>query len=142
MIVEWYLYLTERQDKYQALTEPRTDGFWSEDLPVPSNQGNLQLDASRTHEGRIYLAAPLMRRALFPLQSGTLTITPLEAEISPGRLLRAIVRNQRLKAEPLAIEVDAAARGGQAGRTSTRRRWASWRWRRRWTASRWRWATR
>jgi hypothetical protein len=105
VVVQWYLYLTERQDKYQAVTEPRTDGFWSEDLPVPSNQGNLQL-SQQEHEGRLYLVAPLMRKALFPLQSGSLTVTPLEADISQADFFGRLVRNQRLKAEPLAIEVE------------------------------------
>ena len=97
-MVEWLLYLTDRQDKYQAITEPRTDGFWSEELTVPHNQGSLAL-TQQTHQGRLYLVAPLMRKALFPLQPGKLTITPLESEISQvdffGRTLRTAAAEGR-----------------------------------------------
>jgi hypothetical protein len=104
VVVEWLLYLTARQDKYQAIAEPRTDGFWSEELTVPHNQGSLAL-TQQTHEGRLYLVAPLARKALFPLQSGNLTITPLESEISQVDFFGRTLRTERLKAQPLQIEV-------------------------------------
>jgi hypothetical protein len=104
VVVEWLLYLTDRQDKYQAITEPRTDGFWSEELTVPHNQGSLAL-TQQTHEGRLYLVAPLARKALFPLQSGTMTVTPLESEISQVDFFGRTLRTERLKAQPLQIEV-------------------------------------
>ncbi len=104
VVVEWLLYLTDRQDKYQALTEPRTDGFWSEELTVPHNQGSLAL-TQQMYEGRLYLVAPLARKALFPLQSGNLNITPLESEISQVDFFGRTLRTERLKAQPLQIEV-------------------------------------
>jgi hypothetical protein len=104
VVVEWLLYLTERQDKYQAVAEPRTDGFWSEELTVPHNQGSLAL-TQQLHEGRLYLVAPLMRKALFPLQAGKLTVTPLESEISQVDFFGRTLRTERLKAQPLEIEV-------------------------------------
>ncbi len=104
VVVEWLLYLTDRQDKYQALTEPRTDGFWSEDLTVPHNQGSLAL-TQQMYQGRLYLVAPLTRKALFPLQSGKLTVTPLESEISQIDFFGRNLRTERLKAPPVEIEV-------------------------------------
>jgi hypothetical protein len=110
--VEWWLYLSDAGYRYQPITEPRTDGFWIEELPVPSTQGNISL-APHTHEGQSYLAAPIIRRALFPLKTGTLTITPLEAEISQVDLFGRTMRGQRLQADPLQIEVLPLPRAGQ-----------------------------
>ena len=31
--VTWYLYLTEPQNNFRPLSQPRTDGFWVEELP-------------------------------------------------------------------------------------------------------------
>jgi hypothetical protein len=104
VVVEWLLYLTDRQDKYQAIAEPRTDGFWSEELTVPHNQGSLAL-SQQMHQGRLYLVAPLTRKALFPLQAGKLTITPLESEISQVDFFGRTLRTERLKAQPVEIEV-------------------------------------
>jgi hypothetical protein len=104
IVVEWTLYLAERQDKYQPITEARTDGFWAEDLAGSGGQGTLSL-APQTIDGHTYLVAPLQKRALFPLQPGTLTITPLESEIAQVDLFGRSARSQRLRAEPLNIEV-------------------------------------
>jgi hypothetical protein len=104
IVVDWALYLAERQDKYQAVTEARTDGFWSEDLVSQGAQGNLSLK-EETFEGRSYLVATLQKRALFPLRAGTLTITPLESEVSQVDFFGRVARTERLKAEPLTIEV-------------------------------------
>ncbi|HEY0707372.1 MAG TPA: BatD family protein [Polyangia bacterium] len=104
VVVDWALYLAERQDKYQAITEARTDGFWSEDLASPGAQGNLSLK-EETFEGRSYLVATLQKRALFPLRPGKLTITPLESEVSQVDFFGRVARTERLKAEPLEIEV-------------------------------------
>jgi hypothetical protein len=109
--VEWYLYLVARQDKYQPISEPRTDGFWSEDLPVANTRG-MQLEP-QTYEGREYLVAPLLRKALFPLQPGRLTVTPMESEISQVDFFGSTMRTQRIKAEPLMIEVQPLPTAGQ-----------------------------
>ncbi len=39
--VTWYLYLTEPQNNFRPLTQPRTDGFWAEELPSTNPQGRL-----------------------------------------------------------------------------------------------------
>jgi hypothetical protein len=110
--VEWYLYLTARQDRYQTTTEPRADGFWSEELPVPTNQHGLQL-SRQMYEGQEYLMAPLLRRALFGLAPGRLTITPMESEISQVDFFGSTMRTQRLKTDPLVIEIQPLPTAGQ-----------------------------
>jgi hypothetical protein len=109
--VEWYLYLVARQDKYQPISEPRTDGFWAEELPVANNRG-MQLEP-QTYEGREYLVAPLLRKALFPLQPGRLTVTPMESEISQVDFFGSTLRTQRIKAEALVIEAQPLPTAGQ-----------------------------
>jgi hypothetical protein len=104
IIVEWTLFLAERQDKYQPVTEARTDGFWTEELAGSGGGGSLSL-SPQTIDGRTYLVAPLQKRALFPLSPGTLTITPLESEIAQVDLFGRSARSQRLRADPLNIEV-------------------------------------
>jgi hypothetical protein len=112
VVVQWFLYLTDRQDKYQAVTEPRTDGFWSEELAMPNSQAGLAL-TQEVHQGRMYLVAPLMRKALFPLQSGKLTVTPLESEISQVDIFGRQGRTQKLKADAVTIEVEPLPTAGQ-----------------------------
>src|SRR3954451_6323370 len=109
--VEWYLYLVARQDKYQPLSEPRTDGFWAEELPVANTRG-MQLEP-QTYEGRESLVAPLLRKALFPLQPGRLTVTPMESEISQVDFFGSTLRTQRIKAEALVIEAQPLPTAGQ-----------------------------
>jgi hypothetical protein len=110
--VEWFLYLTERQDKYNPTTEPRTDGFWVEDRTVQIGRGGLSL-SEQAYEGRTYLVAPLMKKSLFPLHPGQLTISPLESEISRVDFFGATLRTERLKTEPLTIEVLPLPTAGQ-----------------------------
>jgi hypothetical protein len=116
--VEWFLYLTERQDKYGTTAEPRTDGFWVEDLPSANQHAGLSL-TQQTYEGRSYLVAPLMKKALFPLHPGRLTISPLESEISRVDFFGATLRTERLKTEPLTIEVLPLPTAGQPPKFDT-----------------------
>src|SRR5205814_8376419 len=72
-------------------------------LPPPGNPGHPTL-TQQTYEGRVYQVATLMRKMLFPLQPGKLTVAPLESELSQVDLFRRSLRTQRLKADPLVIE--------------------------------------
>jgi len=110
--VGWYLYLTQRVDKYDTITEPRTDAFWTEEL-VSVNQRNRLSQTQEMVGGRPYLVALLFKKALFPLQPGKLTISPMEAEIAQVDFFGASVRSQRLKAEPTVIEAVPLPRQGQ-----------------------------
>lgn len=112
LTAEWYLYLTEQQDKYETLKEPHTDGFWVQDLPIAGNERGLSL-TPQTYDGASYLVAPLLRRALFPLRSGSLTIAPLEAEISRVDFFGSTMRTQHIKADALQIEVMPLPKTGQ-----------------------------
>ena len=110
--VEWFLYLVERQSNYAPTKEPRTDGFWVEDLEVPNQGGHLAL-SEQVIDGRAYLVGPLMRKALFGLRPGKVTITPLEADISRADFFR--VHSEHLKAEPTTIEILPLPAGAPAG---------------------------
>jgi len=109
--VEWQLYLSERQDKYQPVKEPHTEGFWAEEIPVNSQRG-LSL-TRQSIDGQQYLVAPIMKKALFPLRAGRLTVTPLEAEISRVDFFGSAVATQRLRAAPLTFEVQQLPTAGQ-----------------------------
>lgn len=110
--VEWFLYLVERQTNYSPTKEPRTDGFWVEELEVPNQNGHLAL-SEQVLDGRVYLVGPLARKALFGLRPGKYTITPLEADISRADFFR--VQSEHLKAEPTTIEVLPLPPGAPAG---------------------------
>jgi hypothetical protein len=112
--VEWSLCLAERQNNYAPTKEPRTDGFWVEELEVPQSQRGLSL-SEQVLDGRVYLVAPLMRKALFGLQPGHYTITPLEADISKVGFFGAPLRSEHLQAEPVAIEIVPLPAGAPAG---------------------------
>ena len=112
--VEWQMYLTERQNNYAPTKEPRTDGFWAEELEVPQNRGGLSL-SEQVIEGRVYLFAPLMRKALFGRKPGKYTITPLEADISRVDFFGATVKSEHLKADPVTIEIVPLPAGAPAG---------------------------
>jgi hypothetical protein len=110
--VGWYLYFTESQNKYETITEPRTDGFWTEDV-TPPNARNRAPQTQQLVGGRVYQVASLFKRALFPLQTGRLTISPIESEIAQVDFFGSSVRRQRLKAEPVVIEALPLPRAGQ-----------------------------
>lgn len=56
---------------------PAYPGFWAEEIPLPQT-----INFSRENfEGKLFNVAVIKRAALFPTQSGTLTITPFELEI-------------------------------------------------------------
>ncbi len=116
--VEWFLYLTERQDKYGTTAEPRTDGFWVEDRTPANPHAGLSMN-EQVYEGRTYLVAPLMKKALFPLHPGRLTISPLESEISRVDFFGATLRTERLKTEPVTIEVLPLPTAGQPPKFDT-----------------------
>jgi hypothetical protein len=112
--VEWSMYLTERPNNYAPTKEPRTDGFWAEELEVPQNRGGLSL-SEQVLDGRVYLFAPLMRKALFGLNPGKVTITPLEADISRVDFFGATVHSEHLKADPVTIEIVPLPTGAPVG---------------------------
>ena len=78
------LYIYSRVDlsSVDAVTMPKLEGFWSEDVESPTQLTGEQ----RVVNGVPYRTYLLRRRALFPMKSGTLAITPAEADITTGFL--------------------------------------------------------
>ena len=112
LVVSWFLYIVQHIDKYEPTSEPHTDGFWAEDITPPTARGQLSTH-SETVAGRSYEVALLMKKELFPLQTGKLTVTSMEADIAQVDFFGSILRRQHLKTEPLAIEAMPLPRAGQ-----------------------------
>jgi hypothetical protein len=112
VVVSWTLYTTVRPDKFETVTEARTDGFWSETLPSAAPPGRLMF-TPETLNGRSYQSATLIQKALFPLREGKLTISPMEAEVAQVDFFGTALRTQRLKADPVTIEALPLPREGQ-----------------------------
>jgi len=109
--VAWYLYLSQEQNKYETLSEPHTDGFWSEEIPSTNPSGRLSF-TPENQGGRTYNVALLFKKALFPLQAGKLTITPMEAQVAQVDFFGTPVRARRLKTEPVVIDAEPLPREG------------------------------
>jgi len=109
--VAWYLYLSQDQNKYETLSEPHTDGFWSEEIPSTNPSGRLSFTAEN-QGGRTYNVALLFKKALFPLAPGKLTITSMEAQVAQVDFFGSPVRAHRIKTEPLIIEAQPLPREG------------------------------
>lgn len=110
--IEWSLCLVQRLN-VTPTKEPRTDGFWVEDLEVPGGQQGLRL-SEQVLDGRVYLVAPLIRKALFGLKPGKYTVTPLEVDLSRVSFF-GTQRGEHLKADPVAIEIVPLPPGAPAG---------------------------
>jgi BatD DUF11 like domain len=75
----WRLYTQTDILKYRPIAEPKYEDFWSEDLL--GGQRHLAHDLQVVN-GAQYDVAVLMKKALFPLKAGKLTITPLDVEVT------------------------------------------------------------
>jgi hypothetical protein len=102
VVVEWHLLSNEPDLRFQPLAEPRTDGFWSESLQVPKGGQGV---STVTHEGRLYIAQPMARKALFPLAPGNLTVTPWEGELYQVDFFGRRSRGQHLRSGAIDIQV-------------------------------------
>ncbi|HVG57224.1 MAG TPA: BatD family protein [Hyalangium sp.] len=98
------LYIYSRVDlsSVDAVTMPKLEGFWSEDVESPTQLSGEQ----RIVNGVPYRAYLLRRRALFPVKAGTLTITPAEADITTGFLfaghrVHRVSNGLKVKVKPL-----------------------------------------
>jgi hypothetical protein len=102
--VGWYLYVVDVPSRFGQVSEPHTDGFWSEDVPSTTPPGRLAFGDPQTIAGRTYNVALLFKKALFPLAPGKLTITPMEAELTQQADFFSAPEVRRLKTDPLTIE--------------------------------------
>jgi hypothetical protein len=75
--VSWRLWAASQIERYRALEDPKTDGFWSEDITPHQRAWQRQVT-----NGREYEVLLLKQAALFPLKPGKLTVTPLRAEVT------------------------------------------------------------
>ena len=105
VIVTWRIFSRGEIWHYRMLAEPKHEDFWSEDLYAPP--GRLSWQRARV-KGQDYLVAVLLRRALFPLRSGKLTISPLTVEATtvqtafyPGASAERATRALTLEVLPL-----------------------------------------
>ncbi len=72
--VTFKVYTRVRITNYTINKLPNMIGFWSEDIAIPQ-QVNL---VNETYKGKQYQVGVLKKNALFPTQTGTLEINPLE----------------------------------------------------------------
>lgn len=98
------LYIYSRVDlsSVDAVTMPKLEGFWSEDVESPTQLSGEQ----KVINGVPYRAYLLRRRALFPVKAGTLTITAAEADITTGFLfaghrVHRVANALKVKVKPL-----------------------------------------
>ncbi len=74
VIVTWKIYLRASLSTYRVAKLPTFEGFWAEDFELPQ-QPSL---ADETYNGKQYRVATLKKSALFPSQTGRLTVSPME----------------------------------------------------------------
>lgn len=86
IIVTYKIYTQIPVRQFAIDKLPGNKGFWAEDL-TPDNQQVRQHE--ETIDGRRYQVAEIRRGALFPQQSGNLSIEPLDLNVL------ALVQNQR-----------------------------------------------
>lgn len=98
------LYIFSRVDlsEVSALSMPKLDGFWSEDIESPTQLAGEQ----KILNGIPYRSYLLKRRALFPVKPGTITIGAAEVDVVTGFLFAGRRVHRRgnevtLKVKPL-----------------------------------------
>jgi hypothetical protein len=114
------LYTRVSVVNYAVTKTPAMTGFWSEDVEVPKN---ITL-GTETINGKQYHVGIIKRAALFPTQSGTLEIGPMEVQTTVQVQVRSndpfesFFRdpfgrnvNHTVASEPLKIKVDALPAG-------------------------------
>lgn len=77
-IIVYKIYTQVPLTQFQIEKLPRNKGFWSEDL----SEGQTKVKQySETVNGRQYQVAEIRRGALYPQESGKLTIAPLQTDV-------------------------------------------------------------
>lgn len=85
--VTYKLYTNVQITSYSVIKAPAFNGFWNQDIEVPQPPPmNVE-----TVDGNRYNVAVIKKSVLFPQQSGTLTIDPMELEC----IARIKVKGQR-----------------------------------------------
>ncbi|MDB4970018.1 MAG: BatD [Myxococcales bacterium] len=98
----WRLYTQSEILKYRPLAEPKYEDFWSEDLFVPTTHLAWDRAVVKGHE---FAVALLLKKALFPLKSGKLAITALEAEATTMQTAFRPGASDSRKSKAITVEV-------------------------------------
>ncbi|HUM12709.1 MAG TPA: BatD family protein [Myxococcaceae bacterium] len=104
-----WIYARVDLSRVDAVTMPRLDGFWTEDVDTPKELTG----ETRTVDGVPYRAYLLRRLALFPVKSGAREIGPVEADITTGFLFAG--RREHRASQPLTLKVKPLPAGAPAG---------------------------
>lgn len=104
-----WIYARVDLSRVDAVTMPKLDGFWTEDLETPKELSG----ETRTVDGVAYRAYLLRRLALFPVKSGPREIGPVEADITTGFLFAG--RREHRASQPLTLKVKPLPAGAPPG---------------------------
>lgn len=99
VVVQWWLFTQSDVMGFNPVKQPTTDHFWSEDLESPRR---LRFER-RQLQGRVYYAALLSRKALFPQTKGDLVIGPMEAQVRTVQHLGG--QPSTLRSDPVVVHV-------------------------------------
>jgi hypothetical protein len=117
------LYTRVSVSNYGVDKSPTMTGFWGEDIENPKN---IAL-STETINGKQYRVGIIRRMALFPTQSGTLEIAPMEVTTQVQLQTRSLdpfdaffrdpfgrTVNYKVKSDPLKVKVDPLPSGAPA----------------------------
>jgi oxygen tolerance protein BatD len=104
-----WIYARVDLSRVDAVTMPKLDGFWTEDVDTPKELTS----ETRTVDGVPYRAYLLRRLALFPVKSGPREIGSVEADITTGFLFAG--RREHRASQPLTLKVKPLPPGAPAG---------------------------
>ncbi len=77
IVATYKLYTNVQVVNYGINKVPSFNGFWTQDMQMPQQ---LSLDKTETINGITYRVGEIKKVVLFPQQSGTLTLEPMEGE--------------------------------------------------------------
>ena len=104
-----WIYARVDLSRVDAVTMPKLDGFWTEDVETPKELTS----ETRMVDGVPYRAYLLRRLALFPVKSGQREIGPVEADITTGFLFAG--RREHRASQPLSLKVKPLPPGAPPG---------------------------
>ena len=104
-----WIYARVDLSRVDAVTHPKLDGFWTEDVESPKELTG----ETRMLDGIPYRAYLLKRLALFPVKAGTREIGAVEADITTGFLFAG--RREHRASQPLTLKVKPLPPGAPPG---------------------------
>jgi len=99
VVAVWHLYTQGDVLGYQPVRQPSTDQFWAEDLRSPRR---LSFER-QVIDNRVFYAAVVLRKALFPQRPGKLVVGPLSSRVRT--MDRFVSAPTETASEPLELEV-------------------------------------